>query len=65
VYYRNTEGPNIGLISTLCVHAKVNEMGFIETPYRKVNKGKVDNKVEYLTAEEEDEKLLLSLIFFR
>jgi DNA-directed RNA polymerase subunit beta len=52
------EGPNIGLISTLCVHAKVNEMGFIETPYRKVNKGKVDNKVEYLTAEEEDERVI-------
>ncbi len=52
------EGPNIGLISTLCVHAKVNEMGFIETPYRKVNKGKVDNKVEFLTAEEEDERII-------
>ncbi|NIG57099.1 DNA-directed RNA polymerase subunit beta [Chitinophaga sp. Cy-1792] len=49
------EGPNIGLISTLCVHAKVNEMGFIETPYRKVNNGKVDMvKVEFLSAEEED-----------
>lgn len=50
------EGPNIGLISTLCVHAKINEMGFIETPYRKVSHGKVDmNKVYYLSAEEEDE----------
>ncbi|WP_291909750.1 DNA-directed RNA polymerase subunit beta [Chitinophaga sp. CB10] len=49
------EGPNIGLISTLCVHAKVNEMGFIETPYRKVTNGKVDmSKVEFLSAEEED-----------
>ncbi|MEZ2445017.1 DNA-directed RNA polymerase subunit beta [Chitinophaga sp. W3I9] len=49
------EGPNIGLISTLCVHAKVNEMGFIETPYRKVRDGKVDmHKVEFLSAEEED-----------
>jgi DNA-directed RNA polymerase subunit beta len=49
------EGPNIGLISTLCVHAKVNEMGFIETPYRKVKEGKVDmHKVEFLSAEEED-----------
>ncbi|HVI47390.1 MAG TPA: DNA-directed RNA polymerase subunit beta [Chitinophaga sp.] len=49
------EGPNIGLISTLCVHAKVNEMGFIETPYRKVKEGRVDmNKVEFLSAEEED-----------
>ncbi|MEO6681242.1 MAG: DNA-directed RNA polymerase subunit beta [Ginsengibacter sp.] len=49
------EGPNIGLISTLCVHAKINEMGFIETPYRKVKAGKVDmNKVFFLSAEEED-----------
>ncbi|MEO7959897.1 MAG: DNA-directed RNA polymerase subunit beta, partial [Ginsengibacter sp.] len=49
------EGPNIGLISTLCVHAKINEMGFIETPYRKVHDGKVDmNKVFFLSAEEED-----------
>jgi DNA-directed RNA polymerase subunit beta len=50
------EGPNIGLISTLCVHAKINEMGFIETPYRKVKGGKVDLKSQYyLSAEEEDE----------
>ncbi|MBV4356954.1 DNA-directed RNA polymerase subunit beta [Pinibacter aurantiacus] len=49
------EGPNIGLISTLCVHAKINEMGFIETPYRKVNDGKVNMKeLTYLSAEEED-----------
>jgi DNA-directed RNA polymerase subunit beta len=49
------EGPNIGLISTLCVHAKVNDMGFIETPYRKVRDGKVDmDKVQFLSAEEED-----------
>jgi len=50
------EGPNIGLISSLCVHAKVNSMGFIETPYRKVEKGKVNmsTDVVYLTAEEED-----------
>ena len=52
------EGPNIGLISTLCVHAKVNKMGFLETPYRKVLKGKVDvrGKSEYLSAEHEDFK---------
>jgi DNA-directed RNA polymerase subunit beta len=51
------EGPNIGLISTLCVHATINEMGFIETPYRKVNNGKVDMKeLTFLSAEEEDEK---------
>jgi len=49
------EGPNIGLISTLCVHAKINEMGFIETPYRKVNNGKFEvKKLTYLSAEEED-----------
>ena len=49
------EGPNIGLISTLCVHAKINDMGFIETPYRKVRSGKVDMKAyTYLSAEEED-----------
>ena len=50
------EGPNIGLISSLCVHAKVNKMGFIETPYRKVENGRVKTKdqVIFLTAEEED-----------
>ena len=49
------EGPNIGLISTLCVHAKINDMGFIETPYHKVRDGKVDLKKQtYLSAEEED-----------
>ncbi len=51
------EGPNIGLISTLCVHAKINDMGFIETPYHKVNDGVVDmNKLTFLSAEEEDLK---------
>lgn len=51
------EGPNIGLISTLCVHAKVNSMGFIETPYRPVKNKKVDtaSPIQYLTAEEEDD----------
>ncbi|MBK7429026.1 MAG: DNA-directed RNA polymerase subunit beta [Saprospiraceae bacterium] len=50
------EGPNIGLISTLCVHAKINGMGFLETPYRRVVYGKLDVKsqVEYLSAENED-----------
>ncbi len=48
------EGPNIGLISSLCVHAKVNNMGFIETPYRKVKEGQVSNDLVFLTAEEED-----------
>lgn len=51
------EGPNIGLISTLCVHAKINDMGFIETPYHPVKDGKVDLKgLTFLSAEEEDEK---------
>jgi DNA-directed RNA polymerase subunit beta len=49
------EGPNIGLISTLCVHAKINDMGFIETPYRRVAEGKVNMKeLAFLSAEEED-----------
>jgi DNA-directed RNA polymerase subunit beta len=49
------EGPNIGLISTLCVHAKINDMGFIETPYYPVTNGKVDlKKLTFLSAEEED-----------
>jgi len=54
------EGPNIGLISSLCVYAKINKLGFIETPYRTVTDGKIDvNKaVTYLTAEEEDEKVI-------
>jgi DNA-directed RNA polymerase subunit beta len=52
------EGPNIGLISSLCVFAKVNKLGFIETPFRAVNNGRVEvNKgITYLTAEEEDQK---------
>lgn len=50
------EGPNLGLISYLCIHARLNSMGFIETPYRKVVEGKVDleGELHYLTAEEED-----------
>ena len=51
------EGPNIGLISSLCVYAKINDLGFIETPYRKVENGKVDLSPEgvvYLTAEAEE-----------
>lgn len=49
------EGPNIGLISTLCVHAKINPMGFIETPYRKVENGKVNmSQLIFLNAEQED-----------
>jgi DNA-directed RNA polymerase subunit beta len=54
------EGPNIGLISSLCVYAKVNRLGFIETPYREVKEGKVDLKADpiYLSAEEEDNKFI-------
>ena len=50
------EGPNIGLISTLCTHAKINKMGFLETPYRRVKDGKVvmEGNEEYLSAEAED-----------
>jgi len=54
------EGPNIGLISSLCVFAKVNDLGFIETPYRKVKEGKVDLNESpiYLSAEEEENKII-------
>ena len=54
------EGPNIGLISSLCVYAKINTLGFISTPYRKVIDGKLDIKspIIYLTAEEEDTKVI-------
>ncbi len=55
------EGPNIGLISSLCVYARINELGFIETPYRKVNNGVVDMSNEgfvYMSAEEEEEKMV-------
>jgi DNA-directed RNA polymerase subunit beta len=52
------EGPNIGLISSLCVHAKINGMGFLETPYRKVVNGKVESGIVYLSAEEEDGKTI-------
>ena len=54
------EGPNIGLISSLCVFAKVNKLGFIETPYREVENGKIKISSEpiYLAAEEEDQKMI-------
>ncbi|SKB46872.1 DNA-directed RNA polymerase subunit beta [Sphingobacterium nematocida] len=54
------EGPNIGLISSLAVHAKINNLGFIETPYRKVENGRVvvEEPVVYLSAEDEDEKTI-------
>jgi DNA-directed RNA polymerase subunit beta len=54
------EGPNIGLISSLCVHAKINNLGFIETPYRKVEQGRVvvEEPVIYLSAEDEEGKTI-------
>ena len=58
------EGPNIGLISSLCVFAKVNKLGFIETPYRKVENGKVflNDTPIYLAAEEENSKIIAQAI---
>ncbi len=55
------EGPNIGLISSLCIYAKINELGFIETPYRKVENVKVDLSeagIQYFTAEEEENMII-------
>jgi DNA-directed RNA polymerase subunit beta len=53
------EGPNIGLISSMCVYAKVNKLGFIETPYMEVKNGKVKKETMiYLSAEEEDDKVI-------
>ncbi len=55
------EGPNIGLISSLCIYAKINDLGFISTPYRKVADSKVNlsnDEVEYLTAEEEEGRII-------
>ena len=55
------EGPNIGLISSLCVYARINDLGFIETPYRKVEKGVVDLSPKgcvYMSAEEEENKMV-------
>jgi DNA-directed RNA polymerase subunit beta len=48
------EGPNIGLITSLSTYARINRYGFVETPYRKVKKGKVSTHIDYLTADEED-----------
>ncbi len=59
------EGPNIGLISSLCVYAKINNLGFIETPYRKVENGKVDldnSHVTYLTAENEEGMIIAQVM---
>jgi len=58
------EGPNIGLISSLCVFAKINKLGFIETPYMSVTDGKVDvdKSVTYLSAEEEGQKIIAQAV---
>ena len=58
------EGPNIGLISSLCVYAKINNLGFISTPYRTIASGKVEveKPVVYLTAEEEDSKVIAQAV---
>jgi DNA-directed RNA polymerase subunit beta len=53
------EGPNIGLISSLAIHARINDLGFIETPYRKVENGKITDEIEYLTAEHEDKYIIV------
>ncbi len=52
------EGPNIGLISSLSIYARVNEFGFIESPYRKVEKGRVTDRVEYLSADKEERYII-------
>lgn len=52
------EGPNIGLINSMCTYARINEFGFIETPYRRVKNGKVSNEIEYLTADQEENYLI-------
>ena len=52
------EGPNIGLIGSLCTYARINEYGFIETPYRKVEDGRVQDEIVYLTADEEDNYII-------
>jgi DNA-directed RNA polymerase subunit beta len=52
------EGPNIGLIASLTTHARVNSLGLLETPYRKIEDGKMIRKIEYLTADVEEEKVI-------
>jgi len=52
------EGPNIGLISSLCIHARINDFGFIETPYRVVKNSRVTDVIQYLTAEQEDHAVI-------
>jgi len=57
------EGQNIGLISTLTTYSTVNKFGFIATPYRKLEKGRLTGKVEYLTADEEENKIIAQATF--
>jgi DNA-directed RNA polymerase subunit beta len=52
------EGPNIGLIGSLATYARINEFGFVETPYRRVVDGQVTNQIDYLTADEEDRQII-------
>ncbi|HOX09674.1 MAG TPA: DNA-directed RNA polymerase subunit beta, partial [Candidatus Omnitrophota bacterium] len=52
------EGPNIGLIASLCTYAQINEFGFIETPYRKAEKGRTTDKIDYLSADTEDKYII-------
>jgi DNA-directed RNA polymerase subunit beta len=52
------EGPNIGLINSMSCYARINEFGFIETPYRRIQKGKVMKKIDYLTADQEESYLI-------
>jgi DNA-directed RNA polymerase subunit beta len=52
------EGPNIGLIGTLSTYGRINELGFVETPYRRVENGRVTDQIDYLTADEEDRHVI-------
>ena len=52
------EGPNIGLISSIATYARINEFGFLETPYRRIEKGKATEKIEYLSADEEEQFII-------
>ena len=52
------EGPNIGLIGSLSSYGRINEFGFIETPYRRVEGGKITSKIDYLSADEEDRHVI-------
>ena len=55
---RRPEGPNIGLIGSLSSYGRINPFGFIETPYRRVENGRVTDKIDYLSADEEDRHVI-------